>query len=237
MLLIRSSAFAAFVYATAAVSTVCASKTSLSLLGSASTSIPADCAHIIVTVNSQSENALTAQNTTASSLTQLFGVLTHLNATKVNTDGMSLSGVYNYSNTPSTLIGFNAQAVISFETKLGEAGRAIDSAIQNGADNLQSISFTAQDDNYAKALKSVKASAVQNAIDQAGLIATQLKLCVKAITSIVVDPQSNNYSPPVYAAFAETAKAGGQAVVTTPVQASGIQVSSTAQVNVELDKC
>ncbi|KAJ3020583.1 UNVERIFIED_CONTAM: hypothetical protein HDU68_010107 [Siphonaria sp. JEL0065] len=223
-----------FAFTLAFTTSVAATKTALSLVGSASSTIPADCAHIVVSVDSQSSTAIDAQGATAKTLKTLFGVLAALNATKVNTDSLSLSGVYNYSTTPSILLGFSSQAVVSFDTKLIDAGRAIDSSIQNGADNLNSISFKATDENYAKALKSVKLLAVQNGIDQANAIAGQLNLCVKWITSIVVDPQSNSAPTHKYS-FAATGSA--EEAVSTPVQASGIEVSSIAQVNVDLDKC
>ncbi|KAI9333592.1 hypothetical protein BDR26DRAFT_868186 [Obelidium mucronatum] len=212
-------------------------QTVLSIIGTATTTIEVDSAHIITSIETQAKKAFDAQNATANGLNKIMSVLDTLNATKVNTDSLSLSPLYNYTNVPSVLIGYTAVAVVSFD--ILDVGNAIDAVIANGVTGLQSITFKASDANYNKALEETRTLAVQDATKQADVIASALLKCFQRMTTLdmvgQVGGSSNNGSPLVYSDDSHQVKSDATTIM--PVETSGIHVIANAVAKFELDVC
>ncbi|KAI8608000.1 hypothetical protein BC830DRAFT_1157205 [Chytriomyces sp. MP71] len=209
---------------------------SLTVTGTGSITLPADCASIVVSISSQDAAALKAQKTVARTSSDVFKLLTALKATQITTQSLTLNTNYNYSNTPANVIGFTAQTTISFSTAANAAGSAIDNCIAHGVTDLQSISFQANVTGYAAAAKSAAGLAVQDALAQANAAAAALKMCVSNVTSVGLNAPSTQGGygggPVMYAA--ESFKAAAPALPGTTVQAGDVTASATATVEFQL---
>ena len=107
------------------------------------------------------------------------------------------------------------------------AGQIIDTAVNAGANQVNSIQFMLSDEQ-AQALRSqALAKAVANARSDANAVAAALNVSITGTQSADI---SQGYTPVVYSNYDSTALAAGKAAVPTPVQAGDITV--TAQVTV-----
>ncbi|KAJ3242178.1 hypothetical protein HDU78_001496, partial [Chytriomyces hyalinus] len=204
--------------------------TSLSVTGTGSLTLPAECATIVVAIEKNGSTALEAQSGASKITAKVMKVLADLNATRVSTESMSINGIYNYTATPPVITGFSAQTTISFQTAKDGAGKAIDATIANGITTLQSITFSANPDKFAESSSNATANAVKDGMNQANSAALPLKMCVSSVTSIELNarPQNSGQNPPMYALKAAGADTG------TVLQAGDITASATANLVVQL---
>ena len=157
---------------------------SITAVGTASVSVPPDLARVDVGVYTQAATAQDASqsnamlaNTVISAEQSLLGP-----SATIKTINYTLSPVYN--NPPpgqnATIIGYSVNNTVEITlVDLSKIGASVDTAIQNGANRVQGISFDLQDRNppTAQALKAASISAMS----QAGAIASGLNLHAGAV--------------------------------------------------------
>ena len=157
---------------------------SITAVGEASISVVPDRALVAVAVNTQAATALDATQQNATLATTVITALQNLlgaNAT-IKTTGYSVSPVYN--NPPAgqnaSIIGYSVTNTLQVTlTDLTQVGKAIDTAIQSGANRVQGVSFTLQDNTAAVA--QVLKTAATRARSQADAIASGLNVHTGAV--------------------------------------------------------
>ncbi len=199
---------------------------SITAVGTASVSLPPDLARVDVGVFTQ---ASTAQDASTLNATQTSAVITALQAllgtnASIKTINYSLSPVYN--NPPqgqsARIIGYTVNNTVEITlTNLVKIGQTIDTAIQNGANQVQGISFDLQDRNppTAQALKSAAASARS----QADAIASGLNVHTGPVLHA---SEGVNTSTPVFGVVA--------GAPTTPIQTGLVVIQASVTLEVAI---
>src|ERR1700688_1219765 len=143
---------------------------SITAVGQASVSVTPDLAHVDVGVSTQ---AATVQDASQANAAQAGTIISALQAllgstASIKTISYSVSPVYN--NTPlgqnATIIGYVVTNIVEVTlTDLTLVGTVIDTAIQSGANLVQGVSFSLQDNSapVAQALKMAASSALSQA--------------------------------------------------------------------------
>lgn len=106
---------------------------------------------------------------------------------KLETTGISLNPIYDYSNNQQVLKGYSASNRVSFRVLTKDAGTIMDDAVQAGATRIDGISFTAADDAITAAQKVALQKATQDARAQADAVLKSLNLTAQQIVSIQIN--------------------------------------------------
>jgi uncharacterized protein YggE len=200
---------------------------SITAVGQATVSATPDLAQVNVGVNTQ---AATAQDATTTNATQAANVIAALQgllgaSATIKTISYSLSPVYNnpLPGQNSTIVGYMVTNIVQASLKdLTQIGKAIDTAIQSGANNVQGVSFSLQDQSpvQAQALKMAAATA----LTQAGAIAAGLNVHTGAVLRAV--EALNAYPLPIGVA--------GAAANTTPIETGLVVVQASVTLEVAI---
>ncbi len=177
--------------------------------------------------------AATAQEAASQNATQTTAVLTQLRQllganADIKTLNYSLSPVYNYprDGSPATLSGFTANNTV--EATVGDlslAGKIIDTAIQAGANRVDSLRFSVKDDQPLKA-QALRSASLQ-ARAHADAIALGLGVRLGAIIAA-----AEGFNVGILTADARATVAASAAP--TPVQPGNIDVTATVTLEIEI---
>jgi uncharacterized protein YggE len=196
--------------------------------GQATVSVKPDQAKLSVGVVTQ---AATAQAAAAQNATQVAAVLAQLGnilgpAADIKTIGYSLNPTYRYpQGAPPELTGYTASNTVEVTmTDLSLIGRTIDAASQAGANSVQGLQFSVQDEEPVR----------QQAL---GLATKQAKAHAQAIASgigaslgaVVLAQEGGGVSVRTLTNAAPTA-----AATPTPIETGLVQIQATVSIQVEL---
>jgi len=202
---------------------------SITAVGSASISVPPDLARVDVGVNTQAATAQAASQANATLANTVIMALQSLLGTTatIKTVNYSLSPVYSNPTLgqPPTIIGFTVNNTVEATlTDLSKIGPTVDTAIQNGANSVQGISFDLQDRNppTAQALKTAAASAMSQASAIAAGLNVHTGAVLHASEGVTLVPQVGGVAAPV---------AGP---VSTPVQTGLMIIQASVTLEVAL---
>ena len=202
---------------------------SITAVGSASISVPPDLARVDVGVNTQAATAQAASQANAALASTVIMALQSLlgSSAIIKTVNYSLSPVYN--NPPlgqsATIIGYSVNNTVEATlTDLTKIGQTVDTAIQNGANSVQGISFDLQDRNppTAQALKTAAASAMSQAAAIAAGLNVHTGAVLHATEGVTLIPQVVGVS------------GGGSSPVTTPVQTGLVVIQASVTLEVAI---
>jgi len=202
---------------------------SITAVGSASISVPPDLARVDVGVNTQAATAQAASQANAALASTVIMALQSLlgSSATIKTVNYSLSPVYN--NPPlgqsATIIGYSVNNTVEATlTDLTKIGQTVDTAIQNGANSVQGISFDLQDRNppTAQALKTAAASAMSQAAAIAAGLNVHTGAVLHATEGVTLIPQVVGVA------------GGGSAPVTTPVQTGLVVIQASVTLEVAI---
>ncbi|MCC5602723.1 SIMPL domain-containing protein [Nostoc favosum] len=201
----------------------------LEVTGQGKVSVPTTLTEVQLGIQVQGETATEVQEEVAQRSAAVVDVLQKLGAQELQTISIQLNPVYSFEDNTQTLIGFEGLNTLQFELPTDQAGAAIDTAIQAGANLIQDISFTASDEALQQARLQVLSEAVKDAQAQAGAVFSTLQLTPGKIIDIDIDSASNpSPSPLVFNLAADKAFAAGS---TTPI----IGGTQTIEASVSLD--
>ncbi|HLH00447.1 MAG TPA: SIMPL domain-containing protein [Bryobacteraceae bacterium] len=199
---------------------------SITAVGTASVSVQPDLARVDVGVFTQAATAQDASQSNANLANKVITALQSLlgSSATIKTVNYSLSPVYNNpgaGQTP-TIVGYTVNNTVEVTlTDLSKIGQTVDTAIQNGANRVQGISFDLQDRNPPTA-QALKAAAV-SATSQAAAIAAGLNVHVGA----VLHASEGASLIPVFGAV-------GAAPVATPVQTGLVVIQASVTLEVAI---
>ena len=163
--------------------------------GNASVSVTPTTAQVNVSINNQggtAQQALNSNNTTANKVIQAVENL-GIAKSAIATQGLNINPVYNQNGTAIT--GYQVSDALDITTKASQAGKAVDAAVQAGANQVDGINFTVPNNiGYQTAYK----TAMKNAESQASAIAASMGERVLGVKS-VVSVNQNTTTPMPYA--------------------------------------
>lgn len=197
----------------------------LQVTGTGTVSAAPDQVVLILAVETQSSSATQATTDNAAAMGQVMDALTGLGIDKNSISTTSYTLTPNYQNNPdqsmpSKIVGYTARNEIQVTLQdLSLVGRALDTAISAGANEVPGIMFTFSTSTLAGLQKQALALAVQDADGQAKTTAQSLGVTI--IGPISVSP-GYVFQPNVQK-FAASQPG-------TPIQPGTLQVSATVQV-------
>jgi uncharacterized protein YggE len=195
--------------------------------GQAIVSVKPDQAKLDVGVMTQ---AATAQDAAAQNASQVAAVLAQLrtvlgSAADIKTIGYSLNATYRYpQGAPPVLTGYTASNTVEVTmTDLSLIGRTIDAASQAGANSVQGLQFSIQDE------EPVRQQALSLATKQAKAHAQAIASGIGASLGAVVAAQEGG-------GVSVRALASGAAAATTPtpIETGLVEIQATVSIQVEL---
>jgi hypothetical protein len=202
---------------------------SLEVTGQGEVTVPTTSTQVQLGILVQAETAAEVQEQVAQRSTAVIDVLENLGAQELQTTSIQLNPVYNYENATQTLTGFEGRNTLQFELPTDEAGAAIDSAIQAGANVVQNISFIASDEALDQARLQALSQAVEDAQTQAEAVFSTLDLAPGEIIKININ--AADVPPPSPLLFDVAANAGSEFTATTPILGG----AQTVEASVSLD--
>ena len=102
---------------------------------------------------------------------------------EINTDSINIYANYDYSDNTEVIVGYTANNTLSVRTTdIDNVGALIDAAFAAGANTLDNVQFTVQDDSEAREQALTKA--VEDARRKADVLAAAAGLQIASIESI-----------------------------------------------------
>ena len=148
--------------------------------------------------------------------------------TEINTDSINIYANYDYSDNTEVIVGYTANNSLSVRTTdIDNVGALIDAAFAAGANTLDNVQFTVQDDSEAREQALTKA--VEDARRKADVLAAVAGMQVTAIESIA---ESGVYTYDSMRNFAQMdAAATEESGAGTLVQAALVSVDASVSMD------
>lgn len=228
--------FAVFVVAAVLLLTACAfaEQTVVKVRGNGVVNVTADVARVVLGVRESASDVKIAQSTVNEKINAIYDALTAAGVQDkdIATESIYIFANYDYSGEEERLVGYTASNSISIVTSnIDRMGEYIDVAFEAGANSLDSVEFSSQDDSEAQ--KEALKLAVENAYEKAAVIAEAAGMEIVAVTSFDEAQNQGVYSD----AGAKYSNARVETTMgdsATVLQASSLQVSASVLVTFEL---
>ena len=207
--------------------------TKLTVSGSGTVLVESDLAVVTVGVREASTDVLVAQSTVNEKIATIKQALLEAGAkeSEINTDSINIYANYDYSDNTEVIVGYTANNTLSVRTTdIDNVGALIDAAFAAGANTLDNVQFTVQDDSEAREQALTKA--VEDARRKAEVLAAAAGLQIASIESIAESGVYTYDSMRNYAMMDEaTTESGGAG---TLVQAALVSVDASVSMEFEL---
>ena len=186
----------------------------LTVTGEGSESIPATLARVQLGVTAQGENAEAVQQQIAQRSSAVIELLKSQNVDKLQTTGIRLNPQYNYDGSRPRITGYSGSNTVSFQMPTDQVGTLLDDAIAAGANQINSVSFIAEEAAIDDARDIALQEATADAQAQADAVLQSLNLNAQEIVGI----QVNNATAPTPIPYAAQARLAEAASASTPVE-------------------
>ena len=207
--------------------------TKLTVSGSGTVLVESDLAVVTVGVREASTDVLVAQSTVNEKIAAIKQSLLDAGAkeSEINTDSINIYANYDYSDNTEVIVGYTANNTLSVRTTdIDNVGALIDAAFAAGANTLDNVQFTVQDDSEAR--EQALTEAVEDARRKAEVLAAAAGLQIASIESIAESGVYTYDSMRNYAMMDEaTTESGGAG---TLVQAALVSVDASVSMEFEL---
>ena len=204
--------------------------TKLSVSGNGTVLVKSDLAIVTVGVREASADVLVAQATVNEKIAAIKQALLDagVQETEINTDSINIYANYDYSDNTEVIVGYTANNSLSVRTTdIDNVGALIDAAFAAGANTLDNVQFTVQDDSEAREQALTKA--VEDARRKADVLAAAVGMQVTAIESIA---ESGVYTYDSMRNFAQMdAAATEESGAGTLVQAALVSVDASVSMD------
>jgi uncharacterized protein YggE len=201
----------------------------ITVSGQGEESVATSLTQVYLGVEAQGETAEEVQQEVARRSNAVVDLLRSRNVNKLQTTGISLSPMYDYTDNRQRLIGYMATNTVSFEIATERAGSILDDAVNAGATRIDGVNFIASDEAIAQARQVALREATEDALDQADAVLSSLGLTRQEV--VIIQVNGATPPPPIY--FESRAMRAADAVAApTPVIGGEqeIQASVTLQI-------
>ena len=206
--------------------------TKLTVSGSGTVLVESDLAVVTVGVREASTDVLVAQSTVNEKIAAIKQALLDAGAkeSEINTDSINIYANYDYSDNTEVIVGYTANNTLSVRTTdIDNVGALIDAAFAAGANTLDSVQFTVQDDTEAQ--EQALTMAVQDAQRKANVLAAAAGMQISSIESI---SESAVYTYDSMRNFAAPEASAADSGAGTLVQAALVSVDASVTMEFEL---
>ncbi|MCA1591309.1 MAG: SIMPL domain-containing protein [Acidobacteria bacterium] len=207
---------------------------------------PPDTALIVLSVVTQNQKALPAQQENARKTEAVIKAIKEAageNA-EIKTSDYSLQPQRNWNGSMPKIVGYEAQNSVTLKTgALDNVGAVIDAATQAGANSVESVSFVLRESNPARGQTLAEAS--KQAMDKARAMAQALGGRIVRVVEeqeggftnrpLTVDERRAEYSADTQANMNLGTYSAQKMSARTPVEAGSLNVRSQVQLIVEIE--
>ncbi|MFE4104870.1 SIMPL domain-containing protein [Almyronema epifaneia] len=173
----------------------------LTVTGEGSEDVQTTLTQVTMGVEVQAETAAAAQAEAARRSSAVVNLLRSRNVDKLETTGIQLNPVYDYSREQQRITGYSAVNLVSFRLSTEQAGQLLDELVDVGATRIDSLQFIAEDAALSAAQQIALREATQDAQTQANAVLETLDFTAEEIVGIQVN-QASQPAPLPYAAQA-----------------------------------
>ncbi|RMH75901.1 MAG: DUF541 domain-containing protein [Cyanobacteria bacterium J007] len=159
----------------------------LNVSGQGIVSIPTSLTQVSLGVEVQGKTAEEVQQEVARRSSAVVELLRSRNVEKLETTGIRLNPIYNYTNNRQIISGYSASNIVSFRIATERAGNLLDEAVRAGATRIDGISFVATDEAIAAARQQALRQATEDAQAQADTVLSTLNLTRREIVNIQIN--------------------------------------------------
>jgi uncharacterized protein YggE len=170
----------------------------LTVTGNGSVAIPTTLSQVSLGVEVQANTAEQAQQQAARQSSAVVDLLRSRNVENLQTTGISLYPMYDYSTGNQELTGYVASNTVSFQIETSETGTLLDDVVSAGATRIDGVSFIADEDAIAAAQRDALREATADAQLQADAVLDTLGLTRQEIVGIQVNQVYQPWPQPVY---------------------------------------
>jgi len=202
----------------------------LSVTGTNSTSVAQDVTNVRLGVYSEGIRAQQAQQNTSSKVQAILESLSAYNLTNLQTDSISLTPLYNYTDTPARIVGFSSSTFISYGVSPELAGQILDNAVRAGANEIDAVDNTVTDSIRKSVYNQTLANAAIDAEEKARQIARTLGLCLRMPLSVEIESDESMYNAPTPTFFDAAAMSMSSETAAPTVVAGKSTVSATVKI-------
>jgi len=202
----------------------------ISVTGSATTTVKPDKVILSLGVQTTNNTAKTALDSNSKSMNTVLEALLAAGVTRneTSTSSFNVSPNYNYSQGRNIITGFTVTNSLQIESsKIANVSEWLDTAISAGTNTVNSIDFTQSDKKLAEFKNGLIKLAIDDAKAKANFAASALGLKVLAVRSITVNEFASTPQPMPFGLqkLSVPAPAGG-----TPIISGQQQVSESVDI-------
>jgi uncharacterized protein len=201
----------------------------LTVSGRGVESIPTTRSQVNLGVEVQGKDAKSVQEEAARRSSAVVALLKSRNVEKLQTTGINLNPVYNYTNNVQKITGYSATNTVSFRVATEQTGTLLDDVVKAGASRIDGVSFIATDEAISQAQKQALQKATQDARLQADAVFTTLGLKAKEVVSIQLNGAS---TPPPRPMLEARAASSFKDSATTPIVSGEQQVEASVTLQI-----
>lgn len=201
----------------------------LTVTGQGVERIPTTLTQVQLGVQIEGETAAEVQAEVARRTSAVVDFLRSRQVERLQTAGIQLQPAYDYSNNQRRLVGYTGTNTVSFRLQTEQIGALLDEAVKAGATRIDGVSFTATEEEIARAKKEALRKATLDAQQQAAAVFGALNLTAKEVVSI----QVNGAIPPQPRVLQGEAMTRAASAPSTPVIGGeqAVQGMVTLQIN------
>jgi uncharacterized protein YggE len=186
----------------------------LTVTGQGSEDVATSLTRVDLGVQAQGSTAAAVQQEVARRSAAVVELLQANNVEKLHTTGIQLQPRYDYSNNRTEIVGYMGSNTVSFQMPTERIGNLLDQAIETGANQINQISFIANEGAIATARQTALEEATEDAQRQANAVLRTLNLGAQEVVGIQINGAQGPIPIPLPAQARLEAVA---ADVTTPV--------------------
>lgn len=203
----------------------------ITVSGQGTESVQTSLTEVRLGVEAQGETAEEVQQEVARRSNAVVELLRSRNVSQLQTTGVNLNPLYDYSNNRQRIIGYAASNTVSFEIATDRAGTILDDAVNAGATRIDGIRFVASDEAIAQAQQVALREATEAALDQADAVLAALGLNRREVVNV----QVNGANPPQPIFFDASVMQRAEAASSAPSPVIGgeqeVQAAVTLQIS------
>lgn len=200
----------------------------LTVSGQGIINIPTSLTQVQLGVEVQGKTPDEVQQQAAKQTSAVVELLRSRNVEKLETTGIRLNPIYNYSNNQQELTGYSATNMVSFRIPTDKIGSLLDDSVKAGATRIDGVSFVASDTAISTAQQQALKEATQEAQRQADAVLETLNLSKREIVGI----QINHASAPSPRPLQMSVRAMSDEAAQTPVIGGEQQVQASVTLQI-----
>ncbi|WP_448381533.1 SIMPL domain-containing protein [Gloeomargarita sp.] len=155
----------------------------LRVTGQGVITIPAQLAAVEVGVELRGNNANQVQTEIAQRMDKIISTLRQKSAEKLTTTGVQLFPIYGERQ---QLLGFIGRNTVRFQLPISQTGAVLDALVAQGVNQINHLSFVANDATLEQGRMQALQAAVQDARNQAQTVLQALQLTPKEVVGITI---------------------------------------------------